>query len=190
MWHGRALLSEVAGTSPAMTLNSNTFYTVASRPAARLCAGTRETRRHAPDLHHRRTIALAAAADVLVHGADPDDAVVAVPVAVLLLAARRPAGRARGRPRVPARQLFRAPARVLARRHRLCRRRRHRGLPAGAGLRARHAVGGIHARARSRGHSSRCLRGAADGRHLRVLGADAELRPGKCWRCRSSRCRF
>ncbi len=50
---------------------------------------------------------------------DPDRAVVGVPVAVLLLAARRPAGRARGRPRVPARQLFRPAARVLARRHRL-----------------------------------------------------------------------
>ena len=57
------------------------------------------------------------------------------------------------------------------------RRRRHRGLPAGAGLRARHAVGGVHARARRGRHSSRRLRGAADGRHLGVLRADAEFRP-------------
>src|ERR1700685_884927 len=87
---------------------------VASRPAARLCARTRQTRPHAPDFHHRRTAALAAAADVLVHGADPDGAVVGVSVAVLLLAARRVAGRARGRPRIPARQLFRDAAPALA----------------------------------------------------------------------------
>src|ERR1700722_8066258 len=91
---------------------------VASRPGARLSAGSRKAGPpNAPYLHHRRTAALAAASDVLAGGAHPDVAVVGVSLPVLLLAAGRPADRARGRPRVPARQLFRPAARVLARPH-------------------------------------------------------------------------
>ena len=50
------------------------------------------------------------------------------------------------------------------------------GLPAGAGLRARRLLGGVHARPRHRRHPPCRLRRAADGRHLGVLRADAEFR--------------
>ncbi len=99
-------------------------------------------------------------------------------VPVLRRAARRRAGGARGRPRIPARHLSGSSARLLARRDRLrCRRtQRGRRLPALADLRDRDLLGGVRARTLNRRGATRGARGASHGGHRRLHGADPGFR--------------